>query len=66
MEELKPKVVVFSAIDGGTGEIIYLEMEEEAFIEWEKHLEEEEKLRQERRKELSKLEHDLWRYLRDD
>jgi hypothetical protein len=66
MSEVVPKIIKLPVIDGATGEVVYLEMEHESFIEWEQLLDQEILEREERLKEVAKLESDLWQYVRGD
>lgn len=63
---MEPKIITFPAIDGETGEIVYLEMEESAFLEWEEAIKKEHDELEARRKEAYEIERNAWRYCRDD
>lgn len=65
-EEANPKIIMIPVIDGVSGELVYLEMEEQSFLEWESALEEERKEKEAKREERSRLEREAWRYVRDD
>jgi histidinol-phosphate phosphatase family protein len=62
----KQKVITFPCVDGDTGELIELQMDENAFIDWNLALDEEEKAREARQAELRKLESDNWKYVLED
>jgi hypothetical protein len=66
MQSSEPKTVSFPVLNGDTGEIEMLEMDEQDYKDMCAAEEEDERKRKEREQHAYEEERSVWRYIRDD